>query len=89
MVTKGFLRSILREEKFLIHRDNFKASKITQFDKLSVKQLYSRIQADPELLKYLTDSYPKGRQCDRTYMFNVWNTIRPEQVKALRELANT
>ena len=34
------------------------------------------------------DNYPKGRQCCRSYFFNVFNTLNPEEVKEVIEYAN-
>ena len=34
-------------------------------------------------MKYLPDKYPKGRQPDRDYLFNVLNTLRPNYVKMI------
>ena len=40
------------------------------------------------MARYFPDSYPKGRMCDRSYMYNVWNTLHPEDVKAVIAYAN-
>ena len=36
---------------------------------------------------YFPDSYPKGRVCDREFMFNVVNTLHPDVVTRIREHA--
>ncbi len=38
--------------------------------------------------KYFPDSYPIGRMCDRSYMYNVWNTKHPDDVKQVICYAN-
>ena len=41
------------------------------------------------MAKYFPDSYPKGRVCCREYMYNVWNTIHPEDVQEVLKYANS
>ena len=33
--------------------------------------------------EYFPSHYPKGRRCDRDYMFNIANTLHGEKVKEL------
>ena len=58
------------------------------YDEIGVKALYLRVVSQPELSPYFPDKFPEGQRCDKSYMFNVWNTIRPDQVKAVIEEAN-
>ena len=51
---------------------------VTKFDELSVKNLYDGLMQLEGCLLYFPDSYPKGRVCDREYMFNVVNTLHEE-----------
>ena len=43
----------------------------------------------PGMAELFPDKYPKGRQCCRTYMYNVWNTLYPEDVMAVINHANS
>ncbi len=38
---------------------------------------------------YFPDKYAKNQQCDKKYMYNIWNTLHPEDVKRVIEYANT
>ena len=42
----------------------------------------------PGMMDYFPDKYPKGKVCEKAYMYNVWNTRYPEDVKAVIEHAN-
>ena len=48
---------------------------VPKYDELSVKKLYDNLLSLDGMDKYFPDSYPKGRICDRDYMFNVANTL--------------
>jgi len=39
------------------------------------------------MTKYFPDTYPKGRQCDRDYLFNVANTLHEGVVQELIDYA--
>ena len=56
----------MREVKFI---------NVTKYDELSVKRLYDEFIALEGMKFYFPDKYPKGRCCDRDYMFNVANTL--------------
>ena len=59
------------------------------YDEIGVKALYEKVVSYPEVKTYFPDKYPKGRQCDRSYMYNVWNTIRPDDVTQVIAHANS
>lgn len=46
------------------------------------------MQADEKFAQYFPSKLPKGRAPDRTYLFNVLNTLYPEYVKQIVEHAN-
>ena len=59
------------------------------YDEISVKALYSKVVSFQEVRLYFLDKYPKGKQCCRAYMYNVWNTIRPDDVDQVFKHANS
>ena len=59
------------------------------YDETSVVHIYDKVVAMKGMSELFPDSYPKGRQCDRQYMYNVWNTVYPEDVKRIIEHANS
>ena len=50
---------------------------VLKYDELSVKNLQDKLMALDNMASYFPSSYPKGRQCDRDYLFNVANTLHP------------
>lgn len=88
MVTKEFLKAVLAEEKDLLKIGEVRFVNAPVFDELSVKKLYDKMIELPGIAKYFPDSYAKGRQCCRSYMFNVWNTLYPGEVKEILDNAN-
>ena len=61
---------------------------VPSFDEISVKALYKQVVSDPKIAEYFPSKYPKGMQCSREYMFNIWNTKKPDEVKAVIDHAN-
>ncbi len=60
-----------------------KSVNVPKFDELSVKNIFPLIRQDAEVMKYFPDDYPKGREPDRTYTFNVLNTLRNQYVQEI------
>ena len=60
---------------------------VPKYDELSVKSLYDKIIKLEGMAQFFPDSYPKGRQCDREFLFNIFNTFHPEMMKELIEYA--
>ena len=58
-----------------------KSVNVPKFDELSVKNIFPLIRQDAEVMKYFWYDYPKGREPDRTYTFNVLNTLRNQYVQ--------
>ena len=60
---------------------------VTRYDELSVKNCYDKFMTMPGFKEYVPDAYPKGRVCDRAYMFNIAHTLFPSLVQQLIEYA--
>ena len=56
---------------------------VTKFDELSVKNLYDGFMQLEGVQLYFPDKYPKGRVCDREYMFNVVHTLHEDIVSEI------
>ena len=83
MVNKDYLKGILSGEKKLLKMSEVNFCHPPAFDEIAVKNLYERIKASPGMAELFPDTYAKGRQCCRAYMFNCWNTIHPNDFKAV------
>ena len=63
--------------------------KLRKYDEVSVKAMYPIMLQHEELKPYFPDSYPKGRQCQRQYFWDVAHTIFPDEVTKLIIHANS
>ena len=93
MINKDYLKDIFAERKKLMKLADVKLVVVPKYDEISVKNIWPMIKEDPVLMQYFPDTFPKGRAPDREYMFNILNTLRPEQLKAVvshaQKLRNT
>ena len=87
MFGKDFMKEVLNGSKKLLKMKDAKFVNVVKYDELSVKSLYSKLLQLDGMAAYFPDSYPKGRQCDRCYMFNVANTLHENIIKELVEHA--
>ena len=88
MTTKDHLKAVLQGQKRLLKMNQVNFINPPLFDEIAVKHLYDDVLKQPEVKVYFPDRLPKGCQCDRSYFYNVWNTIHPEQVKDTIDYAN-
>ena len=83
MFTKDFAKQVLREEKQLLKLKEVNFINVVKYDELSVKRLYKDLLELEGMKQYFPDSYPKGRDCDRDYMFNIANTLHEDVVQEI------
>ncbi len=88
MITKDFLKDVLQGKKKLLKMNQVSFINPPLFDEISVKRLYHDVVGQKLMKPYFPDEFPKGCQCDRSYFYNVWNTMYPDQVKETIEHAN-
>ena len=86
-MSHDWLKSIFKEEKKLFKISEIKHIQVPKYDELSIKNLYGKFMKLPNVKYYFPDTYPKGRQADREYTFNIVNTLHPEILKELIEYA--
>lgn len=58
------------------------------YDEVSVKRLYADAMKMPAMKLYFPDEYAKGRQADRKFFFDIFNSLHPEEVAAIIAHAN-
>ena len=80
MFNKDYAKEVFRGTKGLLKLKEVKFVSVTKFDELSVKNLYDKFLTLEGVPNYFPNKYPKGRQCDREYMFNVVNTLHEKIV---------
>ena len=78
----------MKGERSLLKMKEVNFCNVPAFDEIGVKALYTKVIELPGMSKYFPSSLPKGKQCCKQYMYNVWNTIYPEDVQAVLEHAN-
>ena len=59
------------------------------YPELSVNKLYAEYEDRPEIKPYLPPKVNKGRTCDKTYFWNVVNTITEGEVESMVDYANS
>ena len=83
MLNKDFLRMVFREEKKLLGLADVKWIEVPKLAELSVVNLYPVFKDDKTMMAFFPDKLPKGRLPDRTYFFNVMNTMYGDYTKEL------
>ena len=58
------------------------------FDELSVKALWPDMMGHEEFMKYFPSKFPAGRLPDRSYFFNIMNTVMEAYVTLIVKHAN-
>ena len=88
VVNKDFLKAVLAEDKYLLHKSEVKFISVPHYDELSVKNLWPDVKKDADFLRYFPSVYPKGKGPPREYFFNVLNTKMPDYLSKLISHAN-
>ena len=88
MISRQFLKQVLTGEKELLKMTDVRFINAPAFDEIGVKALYDEALKMSGMKKYFPDKYAKSRQCDRSYFYNVWNSLYPEEVKEVINYAN-
>jgi len=88
MVTRLFLKQVLTGEKALLKMTEVRFINPPAFDEIGIKALYDEALKMQGKTKYFPDKYAKSRQCDRSYFYNVLNSLYPEEVKEVINHAN-
>ena len=60
---------------------------VPKLEELSVTNLFEVFKDDVKMMEYIPSKLPKGRLPDRTYFFNVMNTLYPEYTAKLVRVA--
>ena len=87
MCTKDVLRDIFAGNKHVLKLVDVNFIQVVKYDELSVKHLYDKLIKLPSMSSFFPDKYPKGKVCDREYLFNIANTLHPAVMKELVDYA--
>ena len=80
---------ILAGEKRLLPKQEVKPVDAGYYPELSVKARYAEYAGRPEIQPFLPPKINKGRSCDKTYFWNVVNTVTEGEVEAMVDHANS
>ena len=80
MLNKGWMKEIFAGRKKLFKRIKVDFIDVPKYDEISVKALYDKLITFEGMSFYFPVKYPKGRQADRDYFFNIANTLHPDVV---------
>ena len=80
-INKDFLKQVLQGLKKLLELSEVRYVNVPLYDELSVKKFYPMFLHDEEVMSYLPDARQDGRKPDRTYFFNLLNTLKPEYMR--------
>ena len=83
MCTRDTLKDVFGGKKKLMKLNQVKFISVPKYDELSVKKLYDKFMTLEGVGQYFPTEYPKGRVCDRDYMFNIAYTVHPKTVKEI------
>lgn len=82
-MNKDFLKQVFVGKKKLLGMSEVKRVNVPTYDELSVVNLWPDMQSDATFMLFFPDSFPKGRLPDRTYFFDIMNTVTEEFTQAL------
>ena len=88
MLNKDFLKEVFADKKRLLKLKEVKWINVPLYDELSVAKLWPLMQDDTNFMLYMPSKLPKGRSPDRTYFFNIMNTLYENYVASIIEHAN-
>ena len=80
MVNKDFLKAVLNGKKKLMKLKEVKFVNPPFYDEISVTHLWPKMTKDPGFMQFMPSSLPKGKQCERAYFFNVFNTLHEDRL---------
>ena len=80
-MTKEWLKQILAGTRKLLKLTEVRPVHAGHFPEVSVKNLFEEFSIRPEVNIYLPEKLPKGKQMDKSYFFNIVNTMCNENSK--------
>ena len=82
------MREVLSGTKELLPLNSVKRVNCPPFDELSVKALWPDMKNHEEFMKFFPSKFPAGRLPDRSYFFNIMNTVMEDYVTQMIKHAN-
>ena len=89
MITKDHMKLVLTGKKDFLKMNQVKFINVPAYDEIGVKAMYSKVMQMEGMERYFPSKYPKGTQCEKGYLYNVWNSLHPDVVKKVIDHANS
>ena len=61
---------------------------VPHYDELSIKKFWPQLQGDRDFMQYMPDPTPDSRIPERSYFWNVLNTVKNDYMANLLKHAN-
>ncbi len=88
MINKDFFKQVLQDKKKLLPLNDVKYVNVPRYDELSVRQFWPILSQHETFMKYMPDLVSEDKIPDRTYFWNVANTVINEYVQNVIRYAN-
>jgi hypothetical protein len=85
--TVAFARDVLEGKRTLLSNAEVRRIVWPNYAEISVKALWPEFSVREETAQYFPSYIPQGRQMDKTFFFNVLNTIVPEELEQILRYA--
>ena len=82
-MNKDFLKEVFSGSKKLMPLNDVRYVNVPLYDELAVVKIWAYMKDDEELMKYFPSKFPRGRLPDRTYFYNIMNTVQGEYLQSL------
>ncbi len=86
-ITLYHLKEILAGRKKALRVDKVIAMIVPQLPEFTVARALQEFANDPETLQYLPDQAQQSRPVDRTYLFNILCSLRPNYMASVLDAA--
>ena len=88
MINRDFFKQVLQDKKKLLPLNDVKYVNVPRYDELSVRKFWPRLRQDEKLLKYMPELSGEDKIPERTYFWNVANTVQNRYVQNVIKYAN-
>ena len=88
MINRDFFKQVLLDKKQLLSLNEVRYVNVPHYDELSVKRFWPRLRQDKKLNSYMPDFANEDKLPDRTYFWNVANTVQNKYAQNVIKHAN-
>ena len=82
-LNRDFWKAVLRGDKHLLAKSSVTTICVPRYIELSLKKILPAVTKIPGLMEYLPDGIEKKHSVDRTWTYNVINSVLPGYLEAV------